>query len=155
MNRLCDITYLDEPMDNDDALLYLLENKGNIISMGYGTYIINRGDHFASCFMEDIEHKHTLLELFFIFFNNEDYVWVKGKLKKTDKLKEIQQSVVNVMEKVNEVALKNEEISFLKKEELYDMLLFHMKAMYHYFNNDCKNLTIDVNIGNSKHSENK
>lgn len=150
-----DITYLDEPMDNDDALLYLLENKGNIISMGYGTYIINKGDHFASCFMEDIKHKLTPLELFFILFNNEDSVWVKGKLKKTDKLKEIQQSVVDVMEKVNEVALKNEEISFLKKEELYDMLLFHMKAMYHYFNNDCKNLTIDVNIGNSEHSENK
>lgn len=150
-----DITYLDEPMDNDDALLYLLENKGNIISMGYGTYIINRGDHFASCFMEDIEHKLTPLELFFILFNNEDSVWVKGKLKKTDNLKEIQQSVIDVMEKVNEVALKNDEISFLKKEELYDMLLFHMKAMYHYFNNDCKNLKIDVNIGNSKHSENK
>lgn len=155
MNILCDITYLDEPMDNDDALLYLLENKGNIISMGDGIYIINRGDHFASCFMEDIEHKHTLLELFFILFNNKDCVWFKGKLKKTDNLKEIQQTVVEYLEELNKVALKNDEISFLKKEELYDMLLFHMKAMYHYFNNDCKNLTIDVNIGNSKHSENK
>lgn len=154
MDIMCAINYLDEPMDNNEALHYLLENTGNIISIGYGTYIINRGDYFASCFMDDTETKLTLLDLVFIFFNNEDYVWVKGKLKKTDNLKEIQQSVVDYLEELNKVALKNEELSFLKKEELYDMLLFHMIAMYHYFNNDCKNLTIDVNMGNSKHSEN-
>ena len=55
----------------------------------------------------------------------------------------------------NNNEFKSRRLLNLKLEELYDMLLFHMKAMYHYFNNDCKNLTIDVNIGNSKHSENK
>lgn len=155
MDNIYTVTYFDEPMLDNEAFHYLLEKEGNIISAGgSANYIINKGDHFSSCTVADIGDNYTLSELATTFFNN-DKVWFKGTFEKTDNLKEIQQSVVDVMEKVNEVALKNEEISFLKKEELYDMLLFHMKAMYHYFNNDCKNLTIDVNIGNSEHSENK
>lgn len=153
MDIMCAINYLDEPMDNNEALRYLLENKGNIISGGYGHYIINNGDYFSNWVSED-ENKYTLSELVITFFNNKNYVWVKGKLKETDNLKEIQQSVVNVMEKLNKVALKNEEISFLKKEELYNMLLFHMKAMYYYFHKDYKEVEIEVKIDHSEPYEN-
>lgn len=156
MDIVNDITYFEAPMDNIKAMHYLLAKTGNILSaVGDDNYLINNGDYFTSCTDADIGEDYALTELVPTFFSNKDNLWVEGKFEKTDNLKEIQQSVVDYLGKLNKVVLKNDENSFFKKEELYDMLLFHMTAMYHYFNNDCKNLTIDVNIGNSEHSENK
>lgn len=155
MDILDNIAYFDEPLRDNEALQYLLENTGNIISAGGDdNYIINNGAYFTRCIGGDIEYKYTLSELVSTFFNNRN-VWFKGKFKKTDILNEIQQSVVDIMEKLNKIALKNEEISFLKKEELYNMLYIHMKAMYYYFNKDYEDVKIELKIDHSEPSENK
>lgn len=155
-NRIYHIAYFDGPMLNDEALHYLLENEGNIISAGgYDNYIINKGDHFSSCTVADIGDNYTLSELVTTFFNNDGNLWFKGTFEKTDNLKWIQHSVVYYLEALNKVALKNDEISFLKKEELYNMLYIHMKAMYAYFNKDYKELDIEVKINHSEPFENK
>lgn len=108
---------------------------------------INRNDNYY--------RKISASELVPTFFSNKDNLWGEGKFEKTDNLKEIQQSVVDYLGKLNKVVLKNDENSFFKKEELYDNLLFHMKEMYHYFNNDDKQVEFKFEIGNIEFSENK
>lgn len=156
MDNIYTVTYFDEPILNNEALHYLLEKKGNIISViGADNYIINNGDHFSSCTVADIGDDYTLSELVTTFFNNNDKVWVKGTFEKTDNLLWIQQTVVDYLEELNKVTLKNDEISFLKKEKLYNMLYSCMQAMYDYFNNDYKEKDIEIKIDYSKLFENK